>query len=982
MITSRLLVTICLIISIVCSCADISSAQGDGNAEISATPVKTEKHARDSYYQEPEIVFDFVDVDITTIIKFISEITGNNFVYDERIKGKITIIAPTKLSINESFRLFTSILTLKGYTIIPSGPKTYKIIPSSLAKQSGQILEDSNAPVNEGYITKILPTEHIKAAETLQFLRPVVSKDGHISAFGQRNLLLIVDSAVNIEKIIAILKLIDKPTVSAEEAKIFVYFLEHADATELAKVLQGIIRNLQTARKAVNREKKKTASTSSPVLNITADKATNSLVIVAPPSEFGNIEEVIKTLDKKRKQVYVEAMIIEASTDKLNELGTKWRAAATYKDEPIAIGGVGNIDSATTLSIINGLSGFTVGGLGNFLDIPVTAIGSDGAVSVNTLTTPGFAALFSSNEFKDVINVLSTPQILTSDNEEAEIHVGENVPFISQRERNATTTNTVLNTIERTDVGIKLRIKPQITEGNYVKLEIFQEISSVKTASDDILTTVGPSTTNRSTKTSVIVKDGRTVVIGGLMQEREEQSVNKVPILGDIPLLGWLFKFRSKSKVKNNLLVFLSPHVIKEEDQLTAITERKRNRFVKEEKFYQPGELFLKFNDGVSSERALEIIKKGHASVIKYFESSGVYHIKLRYDTEVEEAIEKFTAYPEVMYTEPNYKINMNNKHADLSKPGEAENPACPEEKVMDKDQQESQVKEKEEEYKKLTLPVSDDETIKTAFQEKPVGEFQKSKKGNAGNISSLQINRTPEQEKLNGEYQTNKKDISENISSVQVNRTHEQEELIGEDRKNNTGMSEHILAEQIDKSLEEEHMGEDQKSDTGISVQILSEQIDKSLEEKPTGEVQTSNKGISKNISSVQFNRSLDQEKSVESEKIESTIKETAEVMSTVSKTSDTEIQKIDDKFIYSEPEEKTKKGNFYIQVGAWRKIEYARNTVEKLKARYPDIYIIKEYDLNMVRIYGIMTKHEGNLMMMELEDDYDLLPYLANNL
>jgi hypothetical protein len=230
------------------------------------------------------------------------------------------------------------------------------------------------------------------------------------------------------------------------------------------------------------------------------------------------------------------------------------------------------------------------------------------------------------------------------------------------------------------------------------------------------------------------------------------------------------------------------------------------------------------------------------------------------------------------------------------------------------------------------------------------------------------------------GEDQKSKTGMSEHILAEQIDKSLE-EKPMGEDQKSKTGMSEHILAEQIDKSLEEKPMGEVQKSNTGMPEQILAEQIDKSLEEKPLGEVQTSNKGISENISSVQINRSLDQEIPAESEKIESTIKEAAEVMSTVSKSSDTEIKKINDKFIYSESGEKSKKGNFYIQVGAWRKIEYARDTLMKLKARYPDIYIIKKYDLNMVRIYGIMTKHKGNLMMMELEDDYNLLPYLANN-
>ena len=158
------------------------------------------------------IAFNFVDVEIPTVIKFISEISGTNFIFDERIKGKITIIAPAKLSIDESFSLFTSVLNLKGYTIIQSGPKTYKVILSSQAKEEGKISTDEKVTVNEAYITKLIPTQHIKADDAVQFLRSVVSKDGHISAFGPGNLLLVVDSAVNIEKIMSILKLIDQPS--------------------------------------------------------------------------------------------------------------------------------------------------------------------------------------------------------------------------------------------------------------------------------------------------------------------------------------------------------------------------------------------------------------------------------------------------------------------------------------------------------------------------------------------------------------------------------------------------------------------------------------------------------------------------------------------------------------------------------------------------------------------------------------------------
>ncbi|MBL7050499.1 MAG: hypothetical protein ISR96_13375, partial [Nitrospira sp.] len=391
---------------------------------------------------EDAISFNFVDVEIQSVIKFISEITSNNFLYDETIKGNVTIITPTKLSVDESFTLFTSVLSLKGFTIVPAGHKTYKIIPRALAKQAG-LISTEKAPINETYITKLISTDHVKAEDTIQFLRPVISRDGHLSAFGPGNLLLVADSAMNIEKIMSILKIIDKPTTRKDEAKeeIYVYFLENADATELATVLQGIIKDLSASlTKTV-----KGQTTSSQIVSVTPDRSTNSLVIVSTPSVYSNIAEVIKTLDKRRKQVYVEAMIVEASIDKLKELGAKWRAAATYSGTPILTGGFGNISTSSIQSIITGLTGASIGGMGNFLNVPVTTINADGTFSSTSLTAPGFAALFSLNEFEGVTNVLSTPQILTSDNEEAEIVVGENVPFIAQRERDLTTTNTVLS---------------------------------------------------------------------------------------------------------------------------------------------------------------------------------------------------------------------------------------------------------------------------------------------------------------------------------------------------------------------------------------------------------------------------------------------------------------------------------------------------------------------------------------------------------
>jgi general secretion pathway protein D len=603
---------------------------------------------------DQKIAFNFVDVEIPTVIKFISEITGKNFIFDEGVKGKITIIAPTKLSVDESFSLFTSVLELKGFTIVPSGTKAYKIIPSSIARQAGKILPDEMLPVNEAYITKLLPITHIEANEALKFLQPLVSRNGHISAFGPGNLLLIVDSALNIDKIASILKNIDQPPTYEEPPVINVYPLENTDAVELAKVLDGMIKSAQQSRKTTPPQQTPFEGTS-----VTPDKASNSLIITASPKNYQSIVQVVKALDKRKRQVFVEAMIVEASIDKLKELGAKWRATVRHSGEPVTIGGFGTLNSATLQDIINGLTGLTVGGMGNFLDIPITAVNPDGTFTTSNLTVPGFAALFSLRDFKDAINVLSTPQILTSDNEDAEIVVGENVPFISKRERDITTTNTVLSSIERQDVGITLKITPQIREGDYVKLDLYQEISSVKEETESIIIAVGPTTTKRATKTSVVVRDKQTVVISGLMQEKEEEITAKTPVLGDVPIMGWLFKHKSITKRKTNLLVFVTPHIVKDATQLSQITDRKHEEFALKEKHYIEGELLLAFKEGISSDRALEIIAQEGAEVIKFIEGTNTYHIKLRPQQEVEDAIKEFSSIPDVLYAEPNYKIKI-----------------------------------------------------------------------------------------------------------------------------------------------------------------------------------------------------------------------------------------------------------------------------------------------------------------------------------
>jgi general secretion pathway protein D len=601
-------------------------------------------------------------------------------------------------------------------------------------------------PINESYIARLLTFRQISADDALRFLQPLVSKDGHISIFGPGNLLLVIDSGLNVEKILSLVELIDKPSATempevillkyssadsvakilndglgkaktravpgqqpgiegasavpdqrlnavvlfgdrggresmktlislidtpapGAQGRINVYFLENADATELGKVLEGMIKGMQASKQPAGA----TGVAVTPFeaaggITITADKASNALVVVASPADYQNLSQIIRQLDKRRRQVYVEAMIVEASMDKLRNLGVQWRATATKGGAPIAIGGFGTIDQTAFQNILQGLQGATMGGLGNFLNVPVTTVNSSGTPTQQTLQIPGYAALFSLNDFRDTVNILSTPQILTSDNKEAEILVGENVPFVSQSQTTsalgvATSGNAVagiVNSIVRQDVGIILKITPQITEGDHVKLDIYQEISSVKNEPDARITvSLGPTITKRSTKTSVVVKDNQTVVIGGLMQENDEETLTKMPLLGDIPVLGWLFKTKNVTKNKTNLIVFLNPHVIKEPERLAEITRNKQKEFAVANKRFVPGELLVKFREGVPEETARSIISQKGATVIKFMDKLRVYLLKLRESQSVEEAVQEFSELPGVEYAEPNYIITI-----------------------------------------------------------------------------------------------------------------------------------------------------------------------------------------------------------------------------------------------------------------------------------------------------------------------------------
>src|SRR4030065_352410 len=365
--------------------------------------------------KDKKVSFNFVDVDISAVVKFISEVTGKNFLYDERVKGTITIIAPSKLSVDDAFNLFTSVLELKGFTIIPSG-KIYKIVPISQAKQSGtEIIKEGKALVSDTYIARLIQLKSISSANAMNFLQPLISKDGYISSFGPGNMLMIVDAATNIEKVLEILEAIDKPGVEEPE----LILIKYANAEDVVKIITEAFKISSKTQQPSGVRIPSAVSVEETKTNVFADTRLNAIVLLADKQEKEAIKRMIALLDvplpeaTSKINVYfleyadaeelskvLEGMIVEASIDNLRELGTKWRVTAEKNGEPVAIGGFGTMDAASLQNVIYGLTGLTAGGMGNFLDVPLTTVDSAGEITTETLTIPGFAVLFILNEFK------------------------------------------------------------------------------------------------------------------------------------------------------------------------------------------------------------------------------------------------------------------------------------------------------------------------------------------------------------------------------------------------------------------------------------------------------------------------------------------------------------------------------------------------------------------------------------------------------
>lgn len=631
----------------------------------------------------PETIesFDFPNADINDIVKAISELTGKNFIVDQGVRGKITIIAPTKITVAEAYKAFLSALAINGYALVPSGGFIKIRSARNAQRDNIDTFSGNYFPNSDAMITRIIHLKHISAEAVNRDLRILTSKDGEMSIYSPTNSLIISDYGANIERIMKIINQLDVPgfedqlevipirfakakeiadlidkiinkgdknttrpggagtfssgvprygsrttttggtgsayfmvipddrtnslIVTGNKAGIIrikrlltqldfkirpedsggvnVYYVKYGEAEKIAQTLSGIAKDATP--------KPSTGGTSSiPTINsaglttgpaeifggevkISADKGTNSLIVVASKQDYEVVLNLLSKIDIPRDQVFVEAIIMEMRvTDSFN-----WEAGV-FKYDPSGSGlktGFNGLSKDTLGSIFSPVGGN--GAILGFGSNEIIQVKPPGATTATPL--PSLLSLVSFLKKNAQANVLSTPQILALDNQEATIEVGDKV-VVSATTTAATATSPSTTTPTFEDATIKLKIKPFISPAsNSIRMELNQSVKQISTAKSPVAFDglVQPLAT-RNIQTNIVVNNGDTAVLGGLMKEDDVEEVRKVPLLGDIPILGWLFKSRTTSKEKTNMLVFITPKIIRTNSDAKTLLNKKLNQ--------------------------------------------------------------------------------------------------------------------------------------------------------------------------------------------------------------------------------------------------------------------------------------------------------------------------------------------------------------------------------------------------------------------
>jgi general secretion pathway protein D len=518
----------------------------------------------------------FDNIELRDLIRFVSNIMGKNFIYDETVvRGKATILSPRSLTKDEVYRVFESVLNYYGFTIVTT-PEALKIVRSADAK--GMAVETLDKQdfmertPEEKITTLVYPLEYLDSNTMVGILRPLMSRDAYLVSVPASNALIMIDTASNLQRLRGLIARVDLP-VSRQLSSIEVYNVQHTNAADLAKTLQAL---LAEGKKAQTPKEK---------IFVTAYPATNSLLISAPPEDMKEIRRIVDEIDTFRPQVLVEAAIVELTLSRTQSLGVEWLTGGSVGGNRI-IGGNLNTTSGGILPLTTGLlaSTTTTAATGG-----AAAIGSAVSSGLNigvfgqTITMggvqfPSVQAFLKALATDGRSNVLSTPQLLTMNNEEAEVMVGRNVPYTTSIRVDAAG-NPITN-FDYRDVGVKLKVKPYINKDGLVHLNIFTEVTNVETNSVQVGQGIqqAPTTFKRSTKTTVGVKDAQTIVISGLIQDNRSANDQGIPGLRAIPLFGSLFGSKQKSSEKTNLLVFLTPRIVYAAEILDKLTDEKKGQ--------------------------------------------------------------------------------------------------------------------------------------------------------------------------------------------------------------------------------------------------------------------------------------------------------------------------------------------------------------------------------------------------------------------
>jgi general secretion pathway protein D len=595
--------------------------------------------------QAQRITPNFKDADITQIAEAVAAATGKNFIIDPRVRAQVTMLSATPMSPAAFYEAFLSILQVYGFIAVPAG-NVIKILPDANARQFPAIdLPDHVSGSSDEIVTQVLDVKNVSAAQLVPILRPMVAQYGHLAAYPAGNILIIIDHASNVHRIMRIIQRIDQvgnqdveivPISNASASEIVrvvnslyqgaaaaegvavkvvadersnsvliggdqaqrlrlralvahldtplgaggdtrVRYLHYANAEKLAPKLKEQITGIAQATAGpgggVGAQGSPTAQAEKNAM-VWADPTNNALIVTAPPKIMRAVMDIVDKLDIRRPQVLVEAIIADIDFNKDSELGVNWAAFSNGSNVPAGafvspVGGTSIVDLAGAIQNPANVSTTLLQGT-------TLGIGRIGGNGLN------FAAMLRAIRQDTADNVIATPSAVTMDNQEAELKVAQEVPFITGQYTNtAASTGGVTSgvnpfqTIQREEVGTILKITPTISsEGTQVMLKISIESSSIGTKPAGAVDLV---TNKRTVSTTVLIEDGGIVVLGGLIEDDRSKSETRVPYLGNIPIIGLLFKTRSDTSTKNNLMIFIRPQILRDAAQAAYQTDLKYN---------------------------------------------------------------------------------------------------------------------------------------------------------------------------------------------------------------------------------------------------------------------------------------------------------------------------------------------------------------------------------------------------------------------